>query len=210
MERCPVCGRTYGVTHSCPGPVTPAPTPWMARPAPTAFPSRHYFRQALAIARLEDAAIVAASLDKDALWYGLVIWFIGQLLVIGVQFLKALASGAPINWLVACLGSFMLISIDAAMMFAQYGICHLLARWWFGARGTYLGVLRALLLGSIVRWLMVIPYLGIFIAGLWGIAVMMVVFEDVDGIERLQAFFLSLGVGLIFLFFTSMLFAAGG
>jgi hypothetical protein len=61
----------------------------------------------------------------------------------------------------------------------------LLARWWFDARGTFLGVLRPLLLGSIATWLAVIPVVGLPVAGLWGIAVMTIVFEEVDDIGRM-------------------------
>ena len=104
-------------------------------------------------------------------------------------------------------------------MLAQYGTCHLLARCWFGARGTYVGVLRAWLLGSIVMWLPVISFSGmiiarplgaglvwtaviasivVVIAGLWSVAVMMIVFENVDGITRLKAFGLSCVLGFFF------------
>jgi len=92
-------------------------------------------------------------------------------------------------------------------MFAQFGIAHLLARCWFSAAGTYVRILRPLLLGSVVRWLTIIPHVGAILAGLWGIAVLMIVFEEVDGIGRMQAFFLSLGVGLVFLVHTVILFA---
>jgi len=63
------------------------------------------------------------------------------------------------------------------------------------------------LIGSIVLWLIPIPYIGMIVAGLWSLAVRMVVFEKVDGIERLQAFALSFGVGFIFMVLTLMLFA---
>jgi len=101
-----------------------------------------------------------------------------------------------------------LIVLGALLLLAQYGICHLLARWWFGARGTYVGVLRPLLLGSVVMWLAVIPYIGLIIAALWSIAVMMIVFENVDGIGRLKAFGLSAVIGLFFQALMRGLFAA--
>jgi hypothetical protein len=105
---------------------------------------------------------------------------------------------AEINWGVALFTVLFVVSLGTILMLAQYGLCHFLARWWFGAHGTYVGVLRVLLLGSIVTWLGVVPYVGVIIAGFWAVAVMMIVFEDVDGIGRLKAFGLSLVIGLIF------------
>jgi hypothetical protein len=92
-------------------------------------------------------------------------------------------------------------------MLGQYGLCHLLARSWFGARGTYKGVLRPLLLGSVVTWLGVIPFVGVLVAGLWSIAVMMIVFENVEGISRLKAFGLSAVIGFFFAAMTRALLA---
>ncbi len=195
MEQCPVCGRTYGVTHSCPGPAsaqTAIPTKW---PVPSGFAPVRYFRQALAIAQLDDGAILAASLDKNAMFYGVALWLVGQLIV-SARALWAVATppGAP-RGLVIAVSALFLIVVDALSVLLQYGLCHLLARLFFGARGTFLGVLRPLLLGSLVAWLVVLPYIGTLAAGLWSIALMMVVFEDVDRIERLQAFGLSAVVG---------------
>jgi hypothetical protein len=44
---------------------------------------------------------------------------------------------------------------------------------------------------------------------LWSIAVMMIVFEDVDGISRLKAFGLSAVIGLFFTVLTRALLAPG-
>lgn len=208
MERCPVCGRSYGVTHSCTGPVateTPLAAKW---PVPSGFAPVHYFRQALAIARLDDGAVLAAARDKSAMLYGAIIWLVGQSLIFA-GFLWA--GGRPLggfNWFALLFGVQILIVLDAILMLAQYGICHLLARWWFGARGSYVGVLRPLLLGSVVTWLGVLPFAGPILAGLWSVAVMMIVFEDVDGIGRLKAFGLSFVIGLFFQALTRALLVA--
>jgi len=198
MEQCPVCGRSYGVTHSCPGPVATESFAAAKWPVPAGFAPVRYFRQALAIARLDDAAVMAASLDRKAVLYGWSIWVLGQLLTVAGNLWARERGLAEIKWAVALLTVLFVVLLGTILVLAQYGLCHLLARWWFGARGTYAGVMRALLLGSIVTWLGVVPYVGVFIAGLWGVAVMMIVFEDVDGIGRLRAFGLSLVIGLIF------------
>lgn len=99
-------------------------------------------------------------------------------------------------------GCCVAILLDALIMLVLYGLCHILARWLFGAHGTYVRLLRPLLLGSIVTWLLFVPYVGVIVADFWSIAIMMLVFENVDGISRLKAFGLAFSVGLLFLFFT--------
>jgi len=197
MEQCPVCGRTYGVTHSCPGPVA-AQSPVAAKwPAPVGFAPLQYFRQALAIARLDDGAVVAAALDKNAFLYGGIIWVVGQLLIFAGSFWATGTKPAGVKWVVVLFATVFLVLLGAILVLAQFGLCHLLARWWFGARGTYAGLLRPLLPGSVVTWLGIVPFVGIIVAGLWSIAVMMIVFEDVDGIGRLKAFGLSAAIGVL-------------
>jgi hypothetical protein len=198
MEQCPVCGNSYGIAHSCPGPPAAKSVVATTWPIPTGFAPLHYFRQAVAIARLDDDAVVAASHDKHALLYGATIWIIGQLLALTGSIWAGGGGPARLSWFVLLFTIEFLIVLGALLLLAQYGICHLLARWWFGARGTYVGVLRPLVLGSVVMWLAVIPYIGLIIAALWSIAVMMIVFENVDGIGRLKAFGLSAVIGLFF------------
>lgn len=197
MEQCPVCGRTYGVTHSCPGPIAAGPLVPAKWAPPAGFAPLHYLRQALAIARLDDGAVVAASRDRNAVVYGVLIWVIGQIFIMASSWWTRDTRSARISWAVLLLAAVFLVLLGGILVLAQYGLCHLLARWWFGARGSYAGVLRPLLLGSVVTWLGIIPFIGIVIASLWSIAVMMIVFEDVDGIGRLKAFGLSAAIGAI-------------
>jgi hypothetical protein len=130
--------------------------------------------------------------------YGALIWVIGQGLVLGRAFLVAARRADTVGWPAVLVGSLFLVFVSAVLLLAQYGLVHLLGRFLFGARGTYVRVLRPLLLGSIVTWLAVVPYVGGLAAGLWSVAVMMVVFENVDEIERLQAFGLSFVIGVAF------------
>ena len=195
-QRCPVCGQDYGLTHSCPGAIpSAAANEWVP---PAGIAAGYYFRQALAIARFDDAAILEASRDTNALLYGALIWLVGALLAFANGIAGPLSQSLHINWLALLVAAFFAIFFSAIWTLARYGICHLLARWWFHATGTYVGVLRAMLLGSIVLWLIVIPYVGVFIGGLWSLAVLMRVFEEVDGIERMKAFALAFGIGLVF------------
>ena len=203
MVKCPVCGQPYGVTHSCPGP--PAPSSALATnwPVPDGFAPVRYFRQAIAIARLNDDAIIAASLDPWSLAYGAVIWLIGQLLVLGGALRNAFSHNPvrhnpAIYGIVFIVALILLLVADVIWELVKFGVCHLLARWLFDGRGTYIRLLRPLLLGSVVLWLVALPYVGMIVGGLWFVAVMMMVFEDVEGIERLKAFGLALAVGSVF------------
>ena len=54
-----------------------------------------------------------------------------------------------------------------------------------------------MLLGWVVIWLYVLPYVGMLVGGLWAIAVLMRVFEEVDRIGRLQALGLAVALGIL-------------
>jgi hypothetical protein len=197
LEKCSVCGQQYGVTHSCSGPPTAQPVAtWTT---PIGFAPIKYLSQALAISRFDDRAIVAASLDSKSLPYGIAIWLVGQLLVYGRAIWIVANSRRAIFWPRAVSGCCTLLLVDAVWLLAQYGICHILACWLFRAHGRYVALLRPLLLGSVVSWVLIVPYVGMILSGFWSIAVMMLVFENVDGIDRLKAFGLSFVVGLVFL-----------
>lgn len=210
MEQCPVCGHSFGIAHDCPGPPATNAANTSQWPVPSGFALLRYIRQGMAIATLDDGAVMAASRDADALRYGAAIWIIGQVVLLTVRLLTSGQSLSGVDGadLVVALG--FLILLSAIGLVVQYGICHLVALQWMGARGTFIGVLRPLLLGSVVLWLGIIPVIGFLIAGLWGIAVMMIVFEDVDGIGRLKAFFLSVVVGAFFQVLLVLGLAASG
>ena len=216
MEHCPTCGSSYGVTHLCPGPLHRAleiDAKW--RP-PTGFAPLHYLRQSLAIARLDDGAVMSASRDRRALLYGAAIWLAIRIGVIGWSMWWNWIG--PLSWIALLCRLGLLTALEMFLKLGQYAICHLLARWWFGGRGTYIGVLGPLVLGTllfptfpivgsintslygffVVESLDVIGSIWIVIGGLWSVAVAMIVFEDVDGIARLKAFGLSAGAGIVF------------
>jgi hypothetical protein len=58
--------------------------------------------------------------------------------------------------------------------------------------------MRLLLLGWFVNCLAVISVAGMLLAAIGWTAVLMMVFEEVDGIERLQAFGISAGINICF------------
>lgn len=85
-----------------------------------------------------------------------------------------------------------------ALTFIQLAPCHLIAKWFFGATGKFVEVMRPLLLGRWVNCLVVVPVAGMLLAAIGWTAVLMMVFEEVDGIERLQAFGISAGINICF------------
>jgi len=91
--------------------VTAAPEPRAEWRPPPGLALAYYLRQALAIARLQDAAIAAASLDKRAIWYGLLIWLVGEVLTLAGELLRALA-GSEIDWFAV---SFVILVLIGSM-----------------------------------------------------------------------------------------------
>ncbi|HEY2459486.1 MAG TPA: hypothetical protein VGI16_01695 [Candidatus Acidoferrum sp.] len=80
--------------------------------------------------------------------------------------------------------------------FLQLTLCHAIAKWFFGAKGKFIEVMRPLLLGWFVNCLTLIPVAGTLLAAIAWTAVLMMVFEEVDEISRLQAFGISAGINL--------------
>jgi hypothetical protein len=70
-------------------------------------------------------------------------------------------------------------------------------------------LLAPLLLGWFVNVLVLIPVLGNLASAIAWTAVLMLVFEEVDGIERLQAFGISAGINICF-YLLQFMFLPGG
>lgn len=108
------------------------------------------------------------------------------------------ATAGTIFWSVL-LGLVFTWLVMGTIAIAQLGLCHAIAKMFLGAQGTFRGVLQALLLGWFVNGLIVIPVIGIYAAAIAWTAVLMLVFEEVDGIERMPAFLISAGINIAFL-----------
>jgi hypothetical protein len=194
---CSVCGQDYGLTHNCPGIAPQAdieePTPTRLRFAPIS-----YFTQGWNIIFWDDAAIHRASRDPNALPYGIVFWAIGAASPLLTSFALLASRGFPIGSL-QLRGLAFLLAFMALWDFLRFSICHLVAKHLLGGHGRLLPLFRALLLGSVVTWLLIIPILGLFLAGIGLTILIMVVFEELEGISRMQAFVLSLVVNFVFI-----------
>ena len=167
-----------------------------AEPAPTEVsgPVRA-LGHAVGIARLDTTAMQSASRDRQALLYGAVIAgaaIVPQVVAgmvastLGPETLTPDASAILTVSAVAVIMRLVSSAISTAIM---HGAAKLL----FGATGSYLGLLRVLWLGSIVQVIAVVPVIGSIVAGIWSLLITLIAFEEVDGIERLQALVLAVG-----------------
>src|SRR5215467_13314828 len=199
--KCSVCGMEYGLSHACSG-IPPLQTPEETAPPPSGFAPLYYLRLAFNIVRWDDMAIRRASRDSNALAYGSVMWALSVIVIFAVSALPALSRRLPPSPAAATvavvIGLVFLLGYMGVIVLIQLGLCHAIAKWFFGATGTFLGVLRPLLLAWFVNCLILIPVLGMLAAGIAWTAVLMMVFEEVDGIGRLLAFGISAGINICF------------
>jgi hypothetical protein len=157
------------------------------------------------IARWDDISIRRASRDTKAGIYGAGLWCIAAMIILGFtaipQMLRTIHASGPA--LIIGLGTGLIVGLVVMILitFFQLGLCHLIAKWFFGAKGTLRGIMRPLLLGWFVNDLILIPIVGLWASGIAWTAVLMLVFEEVDGIGRLQAFAISAGINVCFIAF---------
>lgn len=203
--KCTVCGLDYGVTHNCSG-VVPEFAPDEAAPPPSGFVPGYYLRLAFNIARWDDASIRRASRDSKAGLYGAFLWAASVAIILFFTILPQMLSmselSVPAKVFGLSLGLVLGLIFMAILTVLQLGLCHLIAKWLLNAKGTFAQVLRPLLLGWFVNLLVLVPVIGQLAAAVAWIAVLMLVFEEVDGIGRLQAFLISAGVNISFLICT--------
>jgi hypothetical protein len=192
--RCEVCGQSYEVEHVC----TSAVLADGATPDVTARSSglRYYLREAWRIVRWDDAAIREVMDDPRALPHGLLIWALANALplfiLLGLERMRG-ATLEPVR--IFTIVAFTLL-FGAIYGFVHMGICHLIAKYFCGGDGKFIQIIRPLLLASIVYVLLIIPIAGPIVAAIAWVAVMMMIFQEVHGMEPLTAFLISAAVGL--------------
>ncbi len=201
--KCDVCGQDYGVAHNCPGVVAASMTQEEAAPFPAGFAPLYYLRLAFNIARWDDVSIRRASRDLIAGVYGGVFWAIAALTILLFtalpQMLRTMHATRSVLIIGIGVGLIFGLALMSLITFIQLGLCHLIAKWFFGATGTLMGVMRPLLLGWFVNMLILVPVVGLWVSGIAWTAILMLVFEEVDGIGRLQAFVISAGINILFI-----------
>jgi hypothetical protein len=201
--KCTVCGQEYGVAHHCAGVAAAQMTQEEAAPPPSGFAPFYYLHLAFNIARWDDVSIRRASRDSNAVFYGASLWAITALVILSFtalpQVLRTTQASGPAMIVGLIVGLIFGLAVMAFITLIQLGLCHLIAKWFFGGTGTFMGIMRPLLLGWFVNVLILIPVVGVWPAAIGWTAVLMLVFEQVDGIGRLQAFFISAGINLCFI-----------
>ena len=206
--KCDVCGQDYGVAHNCPGAVTTSMTQEESAPFPAGFAPLYYLRLAFNIARWDEVSIRRASRDSNAGIYGVGLWAIAASTILGFiaipQMLRTIHTSGPTLIFGLGVGVIFGLVVMSLITFVQLGLCHLIAKWFFGAKGTLMSVMRPLLLGWFVNCLILIPVVGLWASGIAWTAVLMLVFEEVDCIGRLQAFAISAGINVCFIAFQLM------
>jgi hypothetical protein len=195
---CTVCGQSYGLTHNCPG-VSPLTEAELPVPAGLRFAPIEYFVMGWKIVFWDDRSIRGASRDPNALLYGFLFYLFGTGVPALLGILISISNnGGPLPTR-TFLYLLALTPLGLAYDVARFGICHLIARYFLGGTGKFLPLLRSLFLGvSVVTWVAMVPGIGTLLAGIGAVVVIMVVFEELDHIDRLQAFVLSAGVNIIF------------
>jgi hypothetical protein len=206
--KCAVCGQDFGIAHNCSG-VAAFMTPEEAAPPPIGFAPLYYLRMASNIARWDEVAIRRASRDPQATFYGAFVWTFTSLLILVVSTLSKPLRVLPYSRAATIFGIIVGLLfglfVMAVLTFIQLSLCHLIAKLFFEARGSYMAVIRPLLLGWFVNALVLIPLVGLLASGIAWVAVLMLVFEEVDGIDRLQAFLISAGINVAFMVLRFML-----
>jgi hypothetical protein len=200
--RCGVCGMDYGLSHNCSG-IAPLLTAEETAPPPAGFSPGYYLALAFNIARWDDVAIRRASRDSNAIYYGAALWAFAAMIILTAtalpRTLAAMHASGPAMVIGVAVGTSVGLAVMAILTFIQLGLCHLIAKWFFAGSGSYLGVMRPLLLGWFVNCLIVVPFVGMLASAIAWTAVLMMVFEEVDGISRLQAFGISASINFCFI-----------
>jgi hypothetical protein len=203
--RCKVCGIDYGIAHECSG-LSPGITLEEVAPPPSEFAPFYYIRMAFHIVRWDDMAVRRASRDPNALVYGAALSAVSAAIIFLVTALPGMLTREGKNFETIFFGLLLgLVFVWAyigIIAVIQIALCHAIAKVFLGATGTLAGVARPLFLGWFVNVLILIPIVGIYAAGIAWTAVLMLVFEEVDGIERMQAFLISAGINVAFLALT--------
>ena len=202
--KCDACGQSYDVGHNCPVVIASSVE---EEPPAGGFTPIYYLRLALKIAFWDELSIQRASRDSRVTIYGSGLWLIVALAVWFIAVLPDLLRKytLPLHSLSAArsitvLGFGMMVALVAMAVntLIQVGVCHLIAKRFFDAKGTLISVMRPSLLGSIVGLLGLIPGVG----GDWAFAiawtaVLVIVFATIDRIGRKEALAVCIGVNVV-------------
>lgn len=157
-----------------------------------------YVREGLQIARWDVEAVERVARDPRALVYGACFIVLATLLA-GVPLLLGTEPDAP-RWPFAAIGLLIAAAGQLAISALATAVVHGAAKLLFGGTGRYVNILRVLWVGSVVLWLGVLPVIGGLVGGVLYLLVTLVAVSEVEGVERLQALVLVVGLrGMVLL-----------
>src|SRR5690242_1659670 len=157
---CAVCGQSYGLTHACPG-IAPIVPPEETGPSPSLrFAPVHYLSEAFKILCWDDAAVRRASRDNNSIVYGLLILALASALPFVLMTFRNAVLGYPAPWDLIIWRYIQVLVFSIIWIVLQIGLAHALAKIFFDAKGSYVAVLRAYLLGQLYRCAFIIPIVG--------------------------------------------------
>ena len=192
----------YGVSHRCPATLSPEVRRILEEGlrAPVDGGIAYYIGEAGKLLQWDDEAIRRNAKDPRATGYGLLFWTAALAVITFLpRIMKSFGDlpelrQTPIPY--GVLGGMAYGAIGmTALSLLQIGLCFLVSKWFLAGRGTFVEVLRPLMMIWFVNCLVLFPRGIIYAAGAWTIALMMV-FEEVMGISRMQAFCISAGINI--------------
>lgn len=194
MRKCAVCGLHYGFTHACSGVASRALAEDSGPPPALQFAPVHYLNEAVKIFSWDDAVIRRLSKDNNCFVYGFIFLAIGVAIPFGTKIGGSLQLGHSVLWSHMAIRYVETLAYTTVWTLIVVGLSHGLAKLFLEAQGTYLGVLRPFALGQLCRCLII--FRGEALVRIALTALLMVVFEEVDGIDRMKAFCLAAAIGV--------------
>ena len=152
-------------------------------------------REGLQIVRWDVEAVERVSRDPRALVYGAGFMVVATLLK-GLPLLLTPETGSP-RWPFTLFGLLAVAAGQLVISALATAVVHGAAKLLFRASGQYVRLLRVLWVGSIVLWVGALPLVGALVGGVLYLLVSLVAISEVEGVERLQALVLVIGLRAI-------------
>jgi hypothetical protein len=151
--RCEVCGLEYGVSHGCPGPMSPEVRQILESGlhAPPDGGIGYYLGEVGKILHWDDEAIRRNAKDPRATMYGMIFWFAAILIIqlspriVGHNPQITATRQLPLPFGIVAGLAFGAVGM-VALTLLQDGLCYLIAKWFLEGKGRFVEVMRPLML----------------------------------------------------------------
>ncbi|MFQ5777502.1 MAG: hypothetical protein ACE5IP_05795 [Terriglobia bacterium] len=141
----------------------------------------------------DDDAIQRVSRDRSALLHGWLFFSVGLYLQVVIEAVTANLRNVPYALEKELVDMTIALLPGALIVMAMVGLWHVVIRLVFHGSGSYWGLLRPMLLASVINWLAAVPLVGSLL-GIWSMAIGVAVckeIEDVTAWKAIAAGFLS-------------------